>query len=695
MRYGGCLASGMSRTAGSRLRAARPLWAVALLGLAARAALATSVLPISDAELYRRADLVVYGIVISSDVTVDGLERPETLTLIEPLAVLKGTLSGSLALHQLGGELPDGRFWKMWGRPEYVPGREVVVFALARPQGEYETAEMMLGKFEVWADAAGGRFAVPELALQSEPGVQLLSPGVGAGPSWEDATRPRDLSSFLASLCAGAAAPSASAAPAGPLTPVRHADVESRNPRPEWGNINNARWRWNNNATASWSFNGTANVTGGGSAEANAALAAWTNDPFSSIHYTAGAGSNTIYLNAVSSVLGCGWSACLSGGGVIGCGGPSGGGSNTWRGEGYSTIFGGTVELRSYCAANAFDTITTQAVLTHELGHTLGLGHSDQNVSAHDVCRGDEVAAQMRSSVQHRTTLGTDDQDAIRWLYGDGGNSCTVLPAPTAASIAPATGSAAGGAAVTISGTNFAFGATVSLGGANAAVTALTATSITAVTEARAVGTVNVTVTNPDAQSATIPNAYFYDFADVAPTSAIHPFVLKLYRDGVTAGCSASAYCPNDSVTRAQMAVFLLRSEHGSAYAPPGATGTVFADVSATSFAAAWIERLYAEGITGGCATSPLRYCPTSAVTRGQMSVLLLRGEHGSAYVPPAAAGLFSDVPATDAQAPWIERLYAEGITGGCGTSPLRYCPASPATRGQMAVFLATTFHLP
>jgi hypothetical protein len=42
------------------------------------------------------------------------------------------------------------------------------------------------------------------------------------------------------------------------------------------------------------------------------------------------------------------------------------------------------------------------------------------------VCRGDEDAAQMRSFVQHRTTLGTDDEDAVRWLYGDAGNSCTV-----------------------------------------------------------------------------------------------------------------------------------------------------------------------------------------------------------------------------------------------------------------------------
>src|SRR6266487_5706338 len=84
----------------SRLRLAFGL--TLLLGL--RGALpATSVIPISDAELYRRADVIVHGIVLSSDVTVDDLGRPETLTFVEPLAVLKGQVSGSLVLHQTGG----------------------------------------------------------------------------------------------------------------------------------------------------------------------------------------------------------------------------------------------------------------------------------------------------------------------------------------------------------------------------------------------------------------------------------------------------------------------------------------------------------------------------------------------------------------------------------------------------------------
>jgi hypothetical protein len=41
-----------------------------------------------------------------------------------------------------------------------------------------------------------------------------------------------------------------------------------------------------------------------------------------------------------------------------------------------------------------------------------------------------------------------------------------------------------------------------------------------------------------------------------------------------------------------------------------------------------------------------------------------------------------------------IEQLYTEGITGGCNTNPLRYCPTDPTNRAAMAVFLTRTFNL-
>ena len=167
-------------------------------------------------------------------------------------------------------------------------------------------------------------------------------------------------------------------------------------------------------------------------------------------------------------------------------------------------------------------------------------------------------------------------------------------------------------------------------------------------------------------------------------------YIEGLYNAGVTSGCGSGNFCPTTTVTRDQMAVFLLRGKHGSSYSPPPASG-VFGDVPTDYWAAAWIERLAAEGITSGCGSG--NYCPTTPVTRDQMAVFLLRAKHGSVYSPPAASGVFGDVPTDHWAAPWIEQLAAEGITAGCGNG--NYCPATPVTRDQMAVFLVRTFNLP
>jgi len=76
------------------------------------------------------------------------------------------------------------------------------------------------------------------------------------------------------------------------------------------------------------------------------------------------------------------------------------------------------------------------------------------------------------------------------------------------------------------------------------------------------------------------------------------------------------------------------------------------------------------------------------------MAVFLLKTLLGIAYVPPTPVGIFSDVPLDEFAVAWIEDLYGRGITAGCGTNPLRYCPDDPNTRGQMSVFLTLTFGL-
>ena len=96
-------------------------------------------------------------------------------------------------------------------------------------------------------------------------------------------------------------------------------------------------------------------------------------------------------------------------------------------------------------------------------------------------------------------------------------------------------------------------------------------------------------------------------FSDVATSYWAAAWIKQLAAEGITGGCGSGNYCPDATVTRAQMAVFLLKAKHGSSYSPPTATG-VFTDVPVGYWADKWIEQLAVEGITGGCGTGI--YCP-------------------------------------------------------------------------------------
>jgi hypothetical protein len=180
-------------------------------------------------------------------------------------------------------------------------------------------------------------------------------------------------------------------------------------------------------------------------------------------------------------------------------------------------------------------------------------------------------------------------------------------------------------------------------------------------------------------------------FPDVPPSHSFYRFVETLLHVGVTAGCTATTYCPDGVTTREQMAVFLLRAREGGAYAPPPCTTAPFPDVPCSSPFASWIRELVARGITAGCGSG--LYCPTAPVTREQMAVFLLKTHDGAAFTPPpCTTATFADVPCSSPFAPWVQALVARGITAGCGGG--LYCPTNPVTRGQMAVFLTKTFGL-
>jgi IPT/TIG domain/S-layer homology domain len=275
-----------------------------------------------------------------------------------------------------------------------------------------------------------------------------------------------------------------------------------------------------------------------------------------------------------------------------------------------------------------------------------------------------------------------------------GGNTSELTPR-IVFSINPVSGPAAGGTAVTIHGTEFEDGATVTIGGQPAgAITVVDDHTITATSPGLGPGTASdIVVNDPSAITGTLVKGWLVDFLDEPPPQQFYAFVTTLVQNGITVGVGGGNYGVDQPTLRQQMAVFILKSKHGLCYTPPPCTG-VFGDVPCTSTFAPWIEAMAAEGITGGCQQSPPLYCPANPVRRDQMAVFLLKGEHGSTYHPPPCTGVFPDVPCTPGQgfADWIEQLAAESITGGCGGG--NYCPGNANTRGQMAVFLVKTFGL-
>ena len=169
-----------------------------------------------------------------------------------------------------------------------------------------------------------------------------------------------------------------------------------------------------------------------------------------------------------------------------------------------------------------------------------------------------------------------------------------------------------------------------------------------------------------------------YTFSDVPNTYWAWNFIERLYSAGITGGCSLNpfGYCPETTVTRAQMAVFLERGIHGSSYNPPVVgSNTGFGDVPPDYWAGAWIKQLAAEGITGGCGTG--NYCPENPVTRAQMAIFLLRSKHGASYSPPAAGGStgFLDVDPTywagRGSSNWWQKV--SRLAAGVGTTVRRH----------------------
>ena len=119
-----------------------------------------------------------------------------------------------------------------------------------------------------------------------------------------------------------------------------------------------------------------------------------------------------------------------------------------------------------------------------------------------------------------------------------------------------------------------------------------------------------------------------------------------------------------------------------------------FFDVNEESSHAPAVGALASEGVFRGTECGLALFCPNEPILRWQMAVWLVRVLDDGAEPEQDGSRRFSDVDAGEWWAPYVERFAELGVTRGCATDPLRYCPQEAVTRAQMASFLVRAFDL-
>ena len=156
-------------------------------------------------------------------------------------------------------------------------------------------------------------------------------------------------------------------------------------------------------------------------------------------------------------------------------------------------------------------------------------------------------------------------------------------------------------------------------------------------------------------------------------------FIEAIAAEGITLGCNPPTndeYCPGSTVTRGQMAAFLVR-----ALGLTVGADDPFVDDDSSIFEDD-IEKLFEAGVTKGC-NPPVndRFCPDQAISRQEMAAFLVRAYGYTDQLDDPFDDDDGSIFETD-----IERLAAAGVTVGCGDR--LFCPTAPVVRDQMASFL-------
>lgn len=454
---------------------------VCLLLVASAASGATFVVP-PDRELARRSDAVIVAKALTSYVTRSDSGAIETVTRLAIDDVIRGPLAAESTMEVVE---PGGVFGDLVqvipGVPRFVPGERTVLFLRRSAPSRWSVTDLALGKFSLVPSPHG------ELALRNTDEIHGWDT---AGNPFKD--RPRQAEGFLAYLKAIAVD--------GPADDAYFIDVEpvaiagqsyaSSSTRREEVLIapytatsytmvmsGSLGGRWSVfPGQVSWlrGLTQEAGAPGGGTTAINAAFASWNGDAASNVNYvltgtddgshnkglTGSDGANTVLFERDLSGWGISPFTCSSNsyGGTLGIGGVTrASGQHALGSETFLTILEGDVEMNRGLAncTLLFSGGEFNSGMTHEVGHTLGFRHSDQDRNSSGACDPGSMecsgSAIMTSAVTHglNAALQSWDQHAVQALYPAGGSGSTCTPPSIAAQ--PSSSSITQGQSTTLS----------------------------------------------------------------------------------------------------------------------------------------------------------------------------------------------------------------------------------------------------
>jgi hypothetical protein len=594
----------------------RSLVAILLVIFSTLAAGATTVAPPADlGQLARVSESVTFAQAVESWAE-EGESIPITVTRFHLLQAVAGTRTGDVfEVREPGGRLRD-RAAAVPGSPRFEAGRNYLLFLDQAPGNRWQSKMMAYGLLEEVAE--GGLLkAMPEAEK-----IEIKSLGNGVldrTPEPVGLYRRDALLQHLGEVVQGARWDRQRVA-AEPLFQTRwEALAALTNPPTSCVFLTDSGdglpMRWFGFETASQTATvlattpGQTGIADGGAGAVQAAIAAWTNHSDSVIRYSYGgtrarsincSGSFDFDQNGVVFNDPCNDIADLSGcSGTLAFGGAFYGNSTqTHDGDTFHPIQSTFVVVNNgtQCLSDA----AFKETLTHELGHTAGFGHhnppnpADATMSAFlkNDGRGAAIATvDKRCAIYDYHTVLDVPVNYWTWRWIEAVENAGVTPTP-------------------------------GCGSGNYCPTAAMTRDEMAMFLLRA----------KEGGGYVPPACTVPLFADVPCSNSYAPWINELVRRGVTAGCGGGNYCPGTSVTRAQMAVFLLATLQEAGWTPPACTSATFSDMPCSSPFAPWVNELVRRGVTVGCGSG--QYCPANVVNRDQMSVFV--STNFSLPVPPA-----------------------------------------------------------